>query len=96
MTQIIGEFQTENGAKYITQLCKHFSHKVETEVDGNTGWAKLPTGLATMEAAAQKLTITLDVIDPTKADLAKHIIDSHLVTFAFREKFENMMWQAES
>lgn len=92
MPQIIGTFKTQYGAKYLAQLCKHFAHKVETNVDQNTGWAKLPTGLANMSASEDLFTITLDLRDVGEEKLAKHIIDSHLVTFAYREEFEGMVW----
>lgn len=92
MAQAVGTFVTPNGGKYIGQLCKHFAHKVETGFDENSGWAKFPMGSADMSATADLLTITLKVDDPEQIGVVKHIIDSHLVTFAFREGFESMNW----
>ena len=92
MQQITGTFSTTKGRKYITQLCKHFAHKIETGVEDSTGWAKFPMGLAEMSASDTLLTIRMGLRGPEDIESAKHVIDSHLVTFAFRENFDGMVW----
>ncbi|MBO6792169.1 MAG: DUF2218 domain-containing protein [Dinoroseobacter sp.] len=92
MNQLIGRFETPNGAKYISQLCKHFAHKVEAEADGASGFAKLPCGPAQFSASDASLEVRIDLVAEDKVEMAKHIIDAHLARFAFRENFEAMAW----
>ena len=45
MPTTTGFYQTENGSKYLQQLCKHFGHKIETSYDSEKGWAAFEMGL---------------------------------------------------
>lgn len=47
-----------------------------------------------MEADPQGLTIRFEVDKDENVPAAKGVIDSHLVTFAHREKIEGMEWAA--
>ncbi|CUH82532.1 DUF2218 domain-containing protein [Tropicibacter naphthalenivorans] len=90
--QATGRFDTQNGEKYVAQLCKHFAHKIETHVEGGTGTAALGTGPCTMQASPDTLRITVQAATLDGLSQAKRIIDSHLARFAFREGFEAMDW----
>lgn len=92
MTQLIGTYKTENAAKYIEQLCKHFAHKVSTDFHKVSGRAALPVGETTLVATPDMLTITIDLVEGTPVEHGKSIIDLHLVRFAHREAFEGMTW----
>jgi len=89
-----GRFETAHAAKYIQQLCKHFGHKVAVEYTADEGRAELPIGPAIMRAREDALLIEIHLTDPDMIEQAHHIIDSHLVTFAFREKFAEMDWDS--
>ena len=86
---------TPNGSRYIAQLCKHFAHKVEVEWDEQKGRVNLPSGLATMQADAQGLSFRIEADDPKSIIQSRFVIDSHLVTFAHRERFLGLSWQME-
>ncbi|WP_424926535.1 DUF2218 domain-containing protein [Amaricoccus tamworthensis] len=92
MIRLTGHFETPNAGKYIGQLCKHFGHKVEVEYDETTGRAELPLGTAHMVARDGVMEVVMDVSDESRLSMAKDVIDRHLVTFAFREDFQNMNW----
>jgi hypothetical protein len=87
-----GEFRTKHASRYLQQLCKHFAHKVEVQFDRAAGSVAFPFGLATLDAKDDALVVV--VTGQTDADLrqARRAIDSHLVTFAFREGFTMMAW----
>ena len=87
-------FATENGSKYLQQLCKHFAHKVEVEYDAAAGRAALPPGPAVMAADPEGLTVTVSAESAEKLAVAKFIIEDHLKRFAFREKPEALDWSA--
>ncbi len=84
---------TPNAAKYIAQLCKHFAHKVPVEWDESRGRAELPSGLAEMTAEADALTVRITAADAKAMISARFAIDSHLVTFAYREDFTGFSWE---
>lgn len=88
----IGRFETENASRYLQQLCKHFGHKVEVSFDEKKGTAALPAGPATLKADADMLIITLKATDADGLQRSRHVIDSHLERFAFREGFSQMAW----
>ncbi len=92
MIRLTGRFETSHAGKYIAQLCKHFSHKVEVEYDDKLGRAELPLGTAHMFAHDNAMEVVMDVSDESRLGMARDVIDRHLVTFAFRENFQNMDW----
>lgn len=87
-------FETENASKYLQQLCKHFAHKVTVEFDAETGRAELPPGPATLAADASGLDIAVTGPDAAGLARAKHIVEDHLLRFAFREAPEALAWTA--
>ncbi|PHQ86860.1 MAG: 2,4-dihydroxyhept-2-ene-1,7-dioic acid aldolase [Thalassobium sp.] len=78
-------FRTEQAKRYLGTLCKHFSHKVPVELDGNSGRIELPFGQCELDASGDGLNMKVSA--ETKADLDKtaQVIASHLERFAFRE-----------
>ena len=90
----IGTLQTEQASKYMQQLLKHFAHKIEVEYDETDGKAALPTGPAELKASPSELRVRITGADDEALKTARHIIDSHLERFAFRENFTAMNWQA--
>lgn len=85
MNRVTGRVRTLHGTKYISQLCKHWAHKLEVEQAGDTGIVRFSAGVATMAAHAGELSITIDANDPTSSERLKEVVASHLDRFAFRE-----------
>ena len=85
-------FETDNASRYIAQLCKHFAHKVAASFDETRGEAALPSGPATMEARNGALHFEVQAETPEQLARGKHIIEDHIVRFAFREKLERLDW----
>ncbi|MCZ4351710.1 DUF2218 domain-containing protein [Roseovarius aestuarii] len=90
-----GYYKTENGSKYMQQLCKHFGHKIAVEYDTEKGWAAFEMGTAYMTADAEGLTVTCEVKDLAAVPAVHNVIDRHLETFAFREEVKTMEWITE-
>ena len=76
---------TENARRYLTQLCKHFGHKVTTDWHGDEGFADFSMGRCDFSATAGKLHMACRA--QTEDDLVKvqDIVGDHLVRFAWRE-----------
>ncbi|MFT6168135.1 MAG: hypothetical protein ACJAR9_000243 [Celeribacter sp.] len=86
--------KTENGSKYLQQLCKHFAHKIETECTETVGKITFPFGPVNLKADAASLWIEVTAADDEGIVRAKDVVDRHLVRFAFREEFKNMPWDS--
>jgi hypothetical protein len=85
MNTIAATVKTANGGKYVRQLCKHWSHKLSTEVDGDSGKVTFPAAVATMDADAQGIAITISGEDRAEVEGLTDVIARHLDRFAFRE-----------
>jgi hypothetical protein len=86
-------FETPNASKYLQSLCKHFAHKVSVDYDDKAGKADLPPGPATLQADSAGLDIQVTGPDQEGLNRAKHIIEDHLLRFAFREEPEALTWK---
>ncbi|ODT22294.1 MAG: 2,4-dihydroxyhept-2-ene-1,7-dioic acid aldolase [Kaistia sp. SCN 65-12] len=94
MHEATGRFESEHGQKYLTQLCKHFAHKIEVTYSDRHGECLFPFGKAVMDADDQGLTVHLTVQDGEQLARAKSVIEDHLARFAFREADKTMTWNA--
>jgi hypothetical protein len=84
---------TTSGSRYLQQLCKHWSHKCETQFDFSSGWVDLPMGRVTMTAEPDALVVALAVADADKVDTMQDVVARHLDRFAFREAPLPFDWQ---
>lgn len=87
-----GRFSTTKGRAYMTQLCKHFGHKIPASVEGDHGQVEFKIGVARMQADDHAMTVELIGADAESVQQLQGVIDSHLERFAFREEFKNMEW----
>src|SRR5579884_1043832 len=76
---------TANGAKYLQQLCKHWAHKLPVELSDRRGVVRFPAAVATLDARADTLLVTIEADDAETVDRMKGVIAAHLDRFAFRE-----------
>lgn len=77
--------QTERASGYLQQLCKHFSHKLETEFTPETGVIRFDFGRADLSAASGTLTMTATADGGEDLTRLQRVLASHLERFAFRE-----------
>jgi hypothetical protein len=91
-----GRAKTASGSKYLQQLCKHWSHKFDVEFSENRGQVRFPSGVATIEASADALLVTIETDDSEFVEQLKAVVANHLDRFAFREAPLPFEWQAMS
>ncbi|SPJ25303.1 DUF2218 domain-containing protein [Palleronia abyssalis] len=91
--QARGTFKTGEASRYLRQLCKHFSHKVDVTFDAHHGDVQFPFGTADLEAGQDALVATINAKTAEDLGRAQHVIDDHLKRFAFREKCDGMSWE---
>jgi hypothetical protein len=77
---------TENGSKYLQQLCKHWAHKMVTEFDPAAGRVDFPSGPQLfLRVEGSLLHLKLETADDS-AERMEGVVADHLKRFAFREE----------
>jgi hypothetical protein len=85
MPRETAQVPTSNGARYLQQLCKHWSHKLDVQLTENEGIVRFPNAVATMTAGSHALAVTVEAEDDETLQRMKGVVASHLDRFAFRE-----------
>jgi hypothetical protein len=76
---------TANAAKYMQQLCKHWSHKLEVDLSEQSGVVKFPAAVVAFDAGEDALLVTVEGEENETVERMKGVVASHLDRFAFRE-----------
>jgi hypothetical protein len=77
---------TTHASRYLQQLAKHWSHKLEVEFTPHHATIRFPSGaVATLDADAAQLRSTIEAPDPETCERMKAVVAEHLDRFAFRE-----------
>ncbi|KQV34864.1 hypothetical protein ASC96_29785 [Rhizobium sp. Root1204] len=92
MREATTRFATENGQKYLTQLCKHFAHKIDVTQSGDQGELRFSCGTGYLKAKSDGLHIRVLSPDDTNLNDTKSVIEDHLLRFAFRENAGPLVW----
>ena len=95
MLEAAAYLESENGRKYLVQLCKHFAHKIEVSYTDTHAECQFPAGSGVMDADGKGLRIVVRASDDEGLARTQAIIESHLVRFAFREKLEALDWRQD-
>ena len=85
---------TASAAKYMAQLCKHWSHKLKVELSERRGVVRFPGAVATFEPRADALLVTIEGEESEAVERLKGVVASHLDRFAFREAPLSFDWSA--
>lgn len=85
MRREMARVPTENGARYLQALCKHWSHKLDVTLDGSTGTVRFPEAVTTMTAEPDVLVVLVEAADEGTVERIKGVVAAHLDRFAFRE-----------
>lgn len=77
---------TREGARYVEQLAKHWSHKLKVERTGEAARITLPSeAVVTLRPEAEALAISVEAADGETLAEAQGVVAAHLDRFAFRE-----------
>ncbi len=86
---------TTHGSRYLQQLAKHWSHKLDVVFDATHATIRFPTGaVASLEARDAALIAHLDAPDAAMLERMKGVLAEHLDRFAFREAPLPFVWVA--
>lgn len=76
----------------LKKLCRHFSHKIETEFDDESGNIQFPFARAQLKADGQMLSIRVEADDEQGLERGRDVIGNHLIRFATRQEVE-LSWE---
>ena len=94
MSLSVARVPTLSASRYLQQLAKHWSHKMEVSFTPEEGTILFPNGSKLeMRVASEALDIVLTV--PEDGDVARmrEVVASHLDRFAFREAPLTFDWR---
>ena len=78
---------TANASRYLQQLCKHWSHKFETQFDERAGTISFDADRrVALTADDAMLTMRLTTPDAETNVRMQNVVAEHLKRFAFREE----------
>ena len=76
---------TPHAARYLQQLCKHWSHRFVVTVSAQDGTVALPAGPLVLHATDDALLLRLTVETDGQPERVQAVVAEHLDRFAFRE-----------
>lgn len=95
MSASVARVPTHSASRYLQQLAKHWSHRMETGCSAEEGWVAFPNGARLeMRAAPETLDLLLTVPEGEDAGRMREVVASHLDRFAFREAPLTFDWRA--
>ncbi|KQO52759.1 DUF2218 domain-containing protein [Sphingomonas sp. Leaf257] len=94
MSLSIARVPTPSASRYLQQLAKHWSHKMEVSFTAEEGTILFPNGSKLeMRAASETLDIVLTVPEDGDVTQMRQVVASHLDRFAFREAPLTFDWR---
>lgn len=86
MTVSVARVPTHSASRYLQQLAKHWSHKMEVTFSTEEAKIAFPSG-ATLAMRADSETLDLALTVPEGGDVARmrKVVEEHIDRFAFRE-----------
>lgn len=83
--QSLASVPTAHAARYLTQLCKHWSHRFTVAFDDASGRIDLPAGVCHLTAGPGVLGLVVEAADARTLERLEGVVAEHLNRFAFRE-----------
>lgn len=76
---------TAMAQRYLTQLCKHFQHKLPVTLAEGRGQIGFSGGVCSLEVEDGALVMRLAAEDAAALERLEEVVSRHLARFAFRE-----------
>jgi hypothetical protein len=84
---------TTTPRRYMSQLCKHFEHKLPVTLGEAEGRIEFSTGICLLSVTEDTLILRAEAKDAESLAPLEDVVARHLVRFAFREPVE-VRWEA--
>jgi hypothetical protein len=84
----VAHVPTASARRYLSQLVKHFAHRLPTRLGETEGQIAFDIGRCELEARPDALVMTASAADPRALKRVEDLIARHLQRFAFREPLQ--------
>ena len=81
-------WETESAVRYMTQLCKHFAHKLPVTLNERDGQIVFTAGVCDVVAEETGLRMRASAEEEVGLQQVQSVVIRHLQRFAFREMSE--------
>ncbi len=92
MPTSIARVATEQPRRYLSQLCKHFEHRLPVTLTEDHGHIAFSFGTCTLHTEADTLVMQAEAEDEAALVQTEDVVARHLLRFAFRAPPE-ISWQ---
>ena len=94
MSVSVARVPTGSASRYLQQLAKHWSHKMEVSFTAEEGTIAFPNGSRLeMKADTDTLDVVLSVPEGEDVERMRGVVASHLDRFAFQEAPLTFDWR---
>ena len=94
MSVSVARVPTGSASRYLQQLAKHWSHKMEVSFSAEEGSIAFPNGsVLAMKADSDSLDLVLTVPEGEDEGRMREVVAGHLDRFAFREAPLTFDWR---
>lgn len=95
MHAIEAAIPTAEASRYLQQLCKHWSHKLDVSFTPNDGRVLFSEqSVCLLNAAPQALNVRIEAADESDAVRLGDVVFRHLERFSFRDPLPTPNWRA--
>lgn len=85
---------TPHASRYLQQLCKHWSHRLDVTFTPKVGRVPFAEDASCLlEAEDEALKLTISAPDAARAARLEDVVIAHLKRFAFREDLAAPEWR---
>lgn len=91
MLHSIARVGTEMPKRYLSQLCKHFEHKLPVTLAESTGHIAYPSGTCALSIEPDTLVMQVEAANAEALATLQDVVARHLLRFAFRQPPE-IVW----
>jgi len=94
MARFEGEAATNDAARIIRRLCRHWSHKFTTQFDDSAGTIQLNDVLVTLRAAPGRVHVTLENAHGEVPERLKGVVAEHMQRMDGGDPPLDVRWQS--
>lgn len=84
----IAHVATDKAERFMTQLCKHFSHKIPAAAENGSGRIRFEAGTCLLDSGPEFLTLRVESDSEDGRSTVEEVVGSHLERFMWKEPAE--------
>lgn len=86
MSKTTANVETKFGDSYAKRLCRHFTHKIPTTIEGRKASIEFPFGTCNIDVDDTHMRIVVELSDPEQMERAEQVVADHLIRMANKDE----------